>query len=111
MSKLNRGGAAPRPPLKTKRESGCQKGGNAARHALKEHVWDKYQDGQPESRQWLRALAGNGGAAEVYREMLPEFCQVLMDDPMDRYPDFTFREELLLYLDEKELECRPVSRA
>ncbi len=77
----------------------------------KEHDWHKYQDGQVELRRWLRGLAGSAGAAEVYREMLPEICQVLKEDPEDRYPNFTFRDELLVYLDEEELECLPGAQA
>jgi hypothetical protein len=77
----------------------------------KEHYWHKYQDGQIELRRLLRGLAGNAGGAEVYREMLPEICQVLKEDPEDRYPNYTFRDELLVYLDEEDLECLPGARA
>lgn len=71
----------------------------------KEHAWHKYREGQAELRGWLRTLASNVGVAEIYREMLPEICHVLMEDPEDPNLHFTLRDELLLYLDEAALKC------
>lgn len=80
----------------------------------KKDKWHKHEYGQIELQHWLSTVIGQARISReervaAYREMLPEICHVLKEDPTPSNLNFPLRDDLLYYFSESELECLTIN--